>query len=276
LLRSARSRLLGVVFGIEHDFHAQLVGRLYPAAEQRGYELALSATGLGRGEETAVSSLLDDRCEALILLGPHASTARLVELAGRLPVVAVARQVRAERVDVVRTADDLGAAQAVNHLVALGHRRIAHVDGGRAPGAAERRRGYRRALAVHGLAAAEQIVTGGLGEVDGSRAAHQLLARRTLPTAVTVFNDRCAIGVLDVFRGRRVRIPEDVSVVGYDDSPLAGLSTFGLTTIAQDTAQLAGLAAARAVDRLTGTAVGPRQQLVAPKLVLRSTTAPLP
>ena len=186
-----------MVFGIQHDFHAQLVGRLYTAAAERGYELALSASGPDRTEETAVSSLLDDRCEALILIGPQAPTAALVALAGRLPVVAIARQVRAQSVDVVRTADDQGAQQAVDHLVALGHRQIAHVDGGLAPGAAERRRGYRRALAAHGLADAEQIVSGGLGEADGSRAATGCWQNAGC-LGITVFNDRCAIGLLDV------------------------------------------------------------------------------
>ena len=167
LLRRARSRLLGVVFGVEHDFHGDLVGGLYAAAERAGYELALSAVTPGRGEERAVASLLQDRCEALILLGPQFATARLADLAAAMPVVVVARQVRAATVDVVRTADRLGMHEAVDHLVALGHRRIAHVDGGRMPGAAERRRGFREALVRHGLGEV-RILPGGPVEEDGA------------------------------------------------------------------------------------------------------------
>ena len=98
-----------------------------------------------------------------------------------------------------------GLEQAVDHLVALGHRRIAHIDGGRAPGAAERRRGYREALHRHGLGRAALILPGGLTEDDGAAAARALLdCRDPRPTAVTVFNDRCATGVLDVLaRGGR-------------------------------------------------------------------------
>ena len=121
-------------------------GGLYTAAERVGYELALSAVTPGRDEQRAVAGLLQDRCEALVLLGPQAPTAYLAKLAARMPVVVAARSVRHRAGDVVRTDDAAGLEQAVDHLVELGHRRIAHIDGGRAPGAAERRRGYTAAL----------------------------------------------------------------------------------------------------------------------------------
>ncbi|HVH21708.1 MAG TPA: LacI family DNA-binding transcriptional regulator [Pseudonocardia sp.] len=275
LLRSGRSRLLGVVFGVQHAFHGDLVSGLYQAADRIGYELALSATTPARDERRAVGSLLQDRCEALLLLGPQLPTADLAELTTRLPVVVVARAVRDRTIDVVRTADDEGLHQAVDHLVELGHRRIAHIDGGRAPGAAERRRGYRQAMQRHGLADEIRVVPGGLTEDDGAAAARALLADP--PSAVTVFNDRCATGVLDALRQAGRRVPDDVSVVGYDDSRLARLSHVDLTTIAQDTEQMTALAVARAVDRLDGTAVEQREQVIPPRLVVRSTTtAPRP
>ena len=273
LLRRARSRLLGVVFGVEHDFHGDLVGGLYAAAERAGYELALSAVTPGRGEERAVASLLQDRCEALILLGPQFATARLADLAAAMPVVVVARQVRAATVDVVRTADRLGMHEAVDHLVALGHRRIAHVDGGRMPGAAERRRGFREALVRHGLGEV-RILAGGPGEEDGARAARRLLAEDGLPTAIAAFNDRCAVGVLDVLSRGGVSVPGEVSLVGYDDSRLARLSSVDLTTVAQDAELITTLAVGRTVDRLDGATVGAREQVVPPRLVVRTSTAP--
>src|SRR3712207_7213258 len=113
LLRSSRSRLLGVVFGVQHPFHGDLLSGLYQAADRIGYELALSAVAPARDEPRAVSSLLQDRCEALILLGPQAPTSYLANLAAHLPVAVVARAVRHRAVDVVRTADDEGLHQAV-------------------------------------------------------------------------------------------------------------------------------------------------------------------
>jgi DNA-binding LacI/PurR family transcriptional regulator len=271
LLRSSRSRLLGVVFGVQHAFHGDLVSGLYAAAERAGYELALSAVTPGRDEQHAVGSLLQDRCEALVLLGPQSPTAALADLAARLPVVVVARPVRSTTVDVVRTADDEGMRLAVDHLVALGHRDVVHVDGGRAPGAAERRRGYREALQRHGLPA--RVVDGGLTEDDGAAAARRLLDG-PLPGAVTVFNDRCALGVLDVLRRAGRTVPGDVSVVGYDDSRIARLSSVDLTSVAQDVEQLTTLAVERALARLDGTPVDRRELVVPPRLVVRSSTAP--
>jgi DNA-binding LacI/PurR family transcriptional regulator len=273
LLRSSRSRLLGVVFGVQHAFHGDLVSGLYTAADRVGYELALSAVTPARDERRAVASLLQDRCEALILLGPHAPTSYLGELAARQPVVVVARAARHRALDVVRTADADGQREAVDHLVALGHRRIAHIDGGRAPGAADRRRGYHDAMRRHGLDTEIRVVAGGLTEEDGAGAARALIDAGPPPTAVTVFNDRCAMGVLDVLHRAGLAVPDDISVVGYDDSRLARLSHISLTTIAQDTEQITVLAVARAVDRLERTPVTQRELVIPPRLVVRATTA---
>jgi DNA-binding LacI/PurR family transcriptional regulator len=275
LLRRSRSRLIGVVFGVVHPFHGDLVNGLYAAADAAGYELALSAVTGDRDERRAVAGLLQDRCEALVLLGPQLATAELAELAARMPAVVVARAVRSRSVDVVRTDDAAGLRAAVDHLVDLGHARIAHVDGGRAPGAADRRRGYREALQRHGLARGALVVRGGLTEDDGAAAARALLRATPRPTAVTVFNDRCATGVLDVLRREGLRVPEDMSVVGFDDSSLARLSHVALTTVAQDAGRITALAVARAVARLDGGAsAADREQVVPPRLVVRSTTGP--
>lgn len=274
LLRRSRSRLIGVVFGVQHPFHGDLVSGLYAAADAADYELALSAVTPGRDERRAVASLLQDRCEALILLGPHSPTSYLADLAGRMPVVVVARAVRHRAVDVVRADDAAGLHQAVDHLVDLGHTRIAHIDGGRAPGAAERRRGYREALQRHGLADTTHILPGGLTEDDGAAAARALLGAASRPTAVTVFNDRCATGVLDVLRSAGLCVPRDMSVIGFDDDRLARLSHVALTTVAQDTDQITALAVARALARLDRTTITERELVVPPHLVVRSTTAP--
>jgi DNA-binding LacI/PurR family transcriptional regulator len=272
LLRSGRSRLLGVVFGIQHAFHVDLVTGLYTAARDSGYELALSAVTPDRDEAEAVAGLLQDRCEALIMCGPRTPAAALARLATRLPVIVLARHVRVA--DVVRTADDEGLRQAVDHLAGLGHRRIVHIDGGRAPGAADRRRGYRDAMAAHRLSRHARIVEGGLTEEDGAAAARRLLAGAGRQTAITVFNDRSATGVLDVLTRAGRRVPEDISIVGYDDSHLARLAHVDLTTIAQDVGTMTRLAVARAIDRIDGREVTHRALVVPPRLVIRGTTAP--
>ena len=273
LLRSRRSRLLGVQFGLQHPFHADLVESLYAVAEPAGYQLALSAVAASRSEQRATEALLADRCEALILLGPQAPAARLQKLAAQLPVICLARRLppSAAGVEVVRTADDDGAGLAVDHLVSLGHRDIVHIDGGRAPGAADRRRGYRTAMRRHGLAG--QILPGGLTEQDGAAAAHALLDVRPRPAAVLTFNDQCAAGLLDVFIRAGISVPGQISVVGFDDSHLARLPHINLTTVGQDIPRLADLAVVRALARLEGQDSPGRETVVAPHLIVRGTSA---
>ena len=273
LLRSRRSRLLGVQFGLQHPFHADLVECLYRVAEPAGYQIALSAVTASRSEQRAAEALLDDRCEALILLGPQAPAARLEKLAAQLPVICIARRLppSAPGVEVVRTADDDGAAQAVDHLVSLGHRDIVHIDGGRAPGAADRRRGYRAAMRRHGLTS--QILPGGPAEEDGAAAAHALRVASPRLTAVLAFNDQCAAGLLDVFLRSGIPVPGQVSVVGFDDSRLARLPHINLTTVGQDIPRLADLAVVRALARLEGQNTSGRETVIAPHLVIRGTTA---
>src|SRR6266566_7533293 len=145
LLARRRSRHLGVLMDVHNTFHAELVGHIDAAAGELGYDLVLSTVTPTRDERRAVETLLDFRCEALILLGPDASPTRLAALGRQLPVIAVGRRVAADGVDVVRTADDQGVAQAVGYLAGLGHRAIAYVDGGTGVIPGDRRRGYRTA-----------------------------------------------------------------------------------------------------------------------------------
>jgi DNA-binding LacI/PurR family transcriptional regulator len=272
LLGRQRTRLLGVTFDVRASFHGDLVEALYAAAEAAGYDLALSAVAPTRDETRAVQSLLDYRCEALILLGPQLHPSALAELAAVQPTVVVARKVRAKGVDVVRTDDADGLRQAVEHLVELGHREILHVDGGTAPGAAERRTGYSNAMRRAGLE--PRIITGGSTEEDGAVAARLVFPDLPNSTAVTLFNDRSAVGFLNAFRRTGRRIPEDLSVVGYDNDSTARLSHVSLTTIAQDSHQLATLAIKRAIARLAGSPPL-QEQTAAPVLVSRLTVQQL-
>ncbi|GAA0523704.1 LacI family DNA-binding transcriptional regulator [Paractinoplanes ferrugineus] len=271
LLRSGESRLIGVVFGVQHPFQHDVLTGLYDAADKQGYELALSAVTPRRDERTAIGSLLQDRCAALILLGPQIPVAELAALSDRMPVVAMMRGVRHRAVDVVRTDDVRGLRLAVDHLVTLGHTRIAHVDGGRMIASAERRQGYQEAMRRHGLDEHLRVVVGGSGEEDGVRAARELLDDP--PTAVTVFNDLSAAGMLDVLPRLGLSVPGDISVVGYDDTSFSRLAHIDLTTVAQDIDTMTTLAVARAVERIAGAGITNREVVIPPRLVIRGTTA---
>ncbi|MEQ3552751.1 LacI family DNA-binding transcriptional regulator [Pseudonocardia nematodicida] len=271
LLASGSSRQIGVVVGMSGRFHAELLDGLYRAAGAVGQELILSALTPHRDERVAVETLLDFRCEAVILLGPGLGGVPV--LAGRLPVTVVGWRVADPAVDVVRSSDTEGMRALTGYLAGLGHRRIAHVDGGSGPIVAARRRAYRAALDGSGLGDGP-VLRGGDSMEAGVRAARTLLELPELPTAVIGFNDDVAAGLVEGLRARGLRVPDDVSVSGWDDSPLAGLPERGLTTLRQDPAELARLAVARSVDRLRGRRPVPREVVLSPELVVRGSTGP--
>jgi DNA-binding LacI/PurR family transcriptional regulator len=275
LLARRRTHLVGVLMELGSAFHAELAADLHEAAEGRGYDVVLSAVTRTRDERRAIETLVDFRCEALVLLGPVAPAAQLADLGRQLPVVVIGRRVTTDGVDVVRSADADGVGQAVDHLAGLGHRAIAYVDGGRGPIAADRRRGYRTAMRRHRLGGHLQVIGGDHTEAAGTRAAQALLeAGRPLPTAVVAFNDHCALGLLDAFSRAGVGVPADVSVVGYDDSSLSRLAHVNLTTVSQDARRQAEHAMAAAVGRLDHGRTAAGEVVLAPHLVVRGTTGP--
>ncbi|MEY9837533.1 LacI family DNA-binding transcriptional regulator [Streptacidiphilus sp. EB103A] len=273
LLASRRSRLLGVMVDIHSPFHAELVEHLHTAAEEVGYDLVLSTQTRTRDEHTAIETLLANRSEALILLGSLAPASVLADLNRRVPVISVGRRVAKAGLDVVRTADDAGVGQIVDHLVSLGHRSIAYVDGGKGAIATDRRRGYRNAMRRRGLGEHISVLHGDGTEPGGEKAGRQLLDAGDLPTAVAAYNDQSAIGLLTAFRRAGVDVPGVVSVAGYDDDTLSRLTCFDLTTVSQNAEEQARQAVAAGVERLDHGRTQPREIVLAPCLITRGTTA---
>ncbi|WP_338837102.1 LacI family DNA-binding transcriptional regulator [Gordonia polyisoprenivorans] len=271
-LRQIRSELLGVTFELQQPFHGDLVEQLYPAMADRGYDLVLSGIAPTRDEKTAIEALLRERCEALILLGSRLGPADLGELAHRVPVQVVARAPGVDTVGAVRMDDDLGILLGVDHLAVLGHRRIAYIDGGDAPGSDDRVSGFLRRTRELGIDG--RVVPGGATETDGVSAMTALLDQGDTATAVMAFNDRVAIGVLDVLLRRGKSVPQDISVMGYDDSRLSRLAHIDLSTVAQDANRLAQEVVAQAVGQLGGHAVG--DVVLPPTLIARRTTGRAP
>lgn len=273
MLASRRTRLLGVMVDVHSPFHAELVEHLHTAAEEVGYDLVLSTQTRTRDEHTAVETLLAFRSEALILLGPTAPADTLASLDQKAPVIVVGRRIAEGELDVVRSADDEGVGQVVDHMVGLGHRAITYVDGGKGVIATDRRRGYRTAMRRHGLDAHIRVLRGDHTEEAGERAARQLLDSGDLPTAVVAYNDQCAIGVLAALQRAGVTVPGEVSVAGYDDDTLSRLSCFNLTTVSQEAREQARYAVAAAVERLDQDRTEPREVVLTPQLVVRGTIA---
>lgn len=273
LLARRRNHLIGVSMILRHPFHAELVEEIQAHADDRGYDLALSPRTRTHDEARSIETLLELRCEALILLGPDTPGPRLDVLGGQLPVVVVGRRIGSTHLDVVRTADDKGIEQVVDHLAELGHRRIVHVDAGRGTIASDRRRGYRKAMRRNGIDSHIHIIGGDFTEESGRRAATAILDLAQRPTAVIAANDRSATGLLDGLQRGGVDIPGEISVAGYDNSRLAQLAYIDLTSVSQTVPVQARHAVDAVVERLEGLRSVPREVVLTPKLVRRASTA---
>ncbi|HEY0189248.1 MAG TPA: LacI family DNA-binding transcriptional regulator [Cellulomonas sp.] len=169
-----------------------------------------------------------------------------------------------------------GSKAATEHLLQLGHRRIAVITGTSdfIPGN-ERLHGYRAAMLDAGLAVEDALIfEGNYTFGSGFDAAERMLELSDPPTAVFALSDRMALGAVRAFQSHGIRVPEDVSVVGFDNSPGTDLSTPGLTTVGQPLAAMGRLAVKSIEELSTVPAAGPQRMQLATHLIVRASTAP--
>lgn len=273
-----RSRIVGVlVSDLNNPFFADVIAGIQTRARSLGYRVLMN-TGdrIQQHEDEAIETLLQLRVDGLILGSPMMESAQVVRASKEVPVVVVGRPARAASVDSVADDDAAGALAAVRHCVSLGHRRIAHIDGGDGAGALERRRGYEEAMRTLKLQSEIAIGRGAFTEAGGYLGARELLERRPAPTAIFAGNDLAAIGALNAIEENGLRVPQDISLVGYDNTSLAAMRHLSLTTVHQPRHDIGQMAMDLLIERIRGVRVKPRRVVLAPTLVVRSTTAPPP
>lgn len=240
ILRRQDSHLVGVMYEVEQTFQARLLDALYVEAGGAGLELVLTGATAHHDERASVAELLRDRCQAIMLTGSELTDAEIGDVARHLPTLNLCRPVRAAGVDSVVCDEDMGLGRAVDHLVRLGHRDVAHVDGGgRNPLSRRRADAYARAMRERGLGDMVRVFPGGSALADGVAAAREIAACPTPPTGITCYNDVCAAGLVRELRRCGLGVPEDISVIGFDDGPEAADPSTSLTTICQDPLPLA-------------------------------------
>ncbi len=269
-----RSWEIGVLAqGISSPFYSLVLAGIADGLQDSGYQPIFAEGYSAELVIRALTTFVDRHADALIVVGGQTPDKLLLDLAEHLPVVAVGRSMVGRESQCLQVSHLEGAYSATRHLLDLGHRRIAHITGlASHHDASERVLGYSNALREAGLAADPQlIVTGDWEEPSGVAGVRALLDRDVAFTAIFAGNDQIAYGALLALHERGLRVPRDVSLIGFDDQRGASYTNPPLTTVHQPVQEM-GRAAAQGVLRLLR---GQPLELpvFATKLIVRESTA---
>ena len=278
-LSAGRTGLVGVLVPLVFPayFSAILAGAA-EALSERDLQIVLSPTGHEHDREVSVLDQLHGLTDGALIILPEESSEELQRLldGGYRFVVLDPLMPLDERIPSVSAAHTSGADQAMRHLLELGHRRIAQITGPRGWVATEdRRRGYRAALAAAGILPDPALEVEAEPEiVTGREAAKHLLDLPEPPTAIFAFNDNIAIGAVQAARADGLTVPDDLSIVGFDDVEHATIVTPTLTTVRQPLAEMGRTAVSLLMRLLEGQRFETLHVELATRLVVRESTAP--
>jgi LacI family transcriptional regulator, galactose operon repressor len=279
------TRTVGIVVGdLANPFYSELAKLVERRVSAAGYTTMICNTdGSDDNERRRVEALLEHRVAGIVMLQLTGESAIVPELRSQaVPLIVVSCW--EEGSDCVAVDDMEGAMLAVRHLVELGHQRIAYLSSSlvESRADADRFEGYRSAMAAAGLEKAERTAVRWERPAYLRRDPHllneiaRLVGSEAPPTAFFVSNDLVAVDLIEAVEQLGLRVPENVSVVGFDDIALAGLARVSLTTVSQPREELARVAVQILLERVrTGEALPFRHVRLRPKLVVRGSTAPV-
>jgi DNA-binding LacI/PurR family transcriptional regulator len=279
-LRVGRTDTIGLVIpDNSNPFFAALARWIEEAGFEAGYTTILANSNERPDREHRyVSTLVSKRVDGLILApsrGDHGTLTRLLHNA-RIPVVVVDRDAALPAADVVLYDNEGGSYEAARYLIELGHTAIGCVAGpADATSAAERVQGFRRALTEAGLAVGDHaVVESDFHFEGGRRATARLLDTGEQFTALFAANDLMAAGVIRELHDRGISVPRDMSVIGFDDAPLAEMISPALTTMRQPLQDMAHTAVSLLLTRVSAAdGVAPTRHILPASLVIRESTA---
>ncbi|TXF97198.1 LacI family DNA-binding transcriptional regulator [Massilia arenae] len=280
-MRGDKSKLIGVFMNnygpvVLHE----LVRAIGEQARKRDYDLLLfNADRFDSPDRMTTCATLSKLCDGLLLLMPTADD-RFLDLVERqqLSCALVFFDARQLALPTIVLENRIGARRAVEHLIGLGHRRIAFIAGTKRTGqSAERERGYTEALAAAGIAVDPALVVdGAFNQPGGFAATRRLLELEAPPTAIFAANDEMAFGAIDAVASRGLKVPADVSVVGFDDISTASHVFPRLTTMHQPYEALAERAVREVVEMIEGRPPAAARIAFETELVVRDSTGPAP
>jgi LacI family transcriptional regulator len=275
-LISQKTQTIGIIVpDIVNPFFAPVVRGAESAARKAGYRVLLcNSEGDLRLEREYIEDLVAHRVEGL-LLAPASDRSRssiLSLLRGGFPLVLIDRALPDADCDLIVSDNAQGARRLIEHLIAIGHREIAHVsDAEDTSTGRERLRGYREALEAAGIPfQPELVIRTTVDRIGGYRAAQEILARDPLPTAIFAVNNMTAVGTMEALRERSLSVPKDMGLVCFDDvEHLAVLSPI-LTVIDQPAEIFGSLGVQLLLERMTGKANSrPRRIILQTDLIVR-------
>ncbi|NRF65766.1 LacI family DNA-binding transcriptional regulator [Aquincola sp. S2] len=276
-LAGGRTLSAGVITqAIDSPFYGVALRGIEEVLDKAGYiPLFVSGHWNADEEKRCIEVLRSRRVDGLIVLTGRLGDAELGKVAKTLPTVITGRVLKAPGLYSLQFDDFEGARLATEHLLSLGHRRIAFIAGDPVhPDANERLRGYRSALQAAGVRFKSSLVLqGSFIEESGRAAVQRLLASGEAFSAIFAANDQMAFGAALALYEEGLRVPDDVSVVGFDDLAGATHSIPPLTTIQQSGLEMGRLAAASLLELLAGEL--PKAQLPKPQLIVRASTRPI-
>ena len=276
-LAERQSRTIGVLLNdIRQPWFADMLDGLTPALYAGGKHMLLGDGRIDRlMGDTLTWSFLELGVDGLVLAGSFPVSAAITDVAGRIPTITVGgADLDLPHVDVIDYDNRRGAAMAVEHLVGLGHTRIAHISGLPGRTGIVRAQSYEDAMRAAGLRG--DVEAGDMTEEGGFRAAVRLLSRPERPTAIFAANDLSCVGALSAATELGIRVPDELSLVGFDNSSLARLRALWLTSVDGSAHDMGGQAATMLLSRIDRPDAPAETRLMAPSLEVRGSSGPAP
>ncbi len=270
----------GRQFNIQSDWYTKLLNGINEVLDEHQYGLLVNTIAGVFAPQLVYRKVFQNAVDGVLMVSPYLAEKDVLHmLDNRIPIVLVGYRTDDPGVDFVDTDNAQAASQVVDHLVKLGHRKIAYISGPvqYSRNAADRLQGFQQAMQKHGLAVpTEYIFEGNFLRKSGEEGIQKLLELPERPSAVFASNDLMALGAWDMLEKKGLKVGTDMALVGFDDIPEVGTPPYSLTTIQQDYHQVSVEATKVLIDKIKNPDDWkPRQILIPSQLIVRQSSGSL-